>query len=257
MAKLWAHVTDPPPPPSLRRPDLARPSTTWCRAPPPRIPTSATPQPRSSRPRSIGPSNEQSAKVVPGALQETRGRGATRADRARPRRVHRRAPARPARLPRPRRPPWQPVGEPDHSAAGRPARPRRPGRPARPVGRRRRGQPAGRNPRICHRAAASPCVASPSSCSPAGRGDDDGQPSSVGLLAVAATKLPPDLEWRRIASAPFRRQYAAATAVDGKLRVVGGIGVRSRAPRRRSTTRPRTPGRRGRACRSPLHHSRR
>ena len=39
--------------------------------------------------------------------------------------------------------------------------------------------------------------------------------------------LPADLEWRPIRDAPFRRQYAASTVVDGKVWVFGGIGVKS------------------------------
>ena len=49
-------------------------------------------------------------------------------------------------------------------------------------------------------------------------------PSAV--AGPVATKLPADLEWGPIASPPFQRQYAAATTVDGKVMVIGGIGVR-------------------------------
>ncbi len=59
-------------------------------------------------------------------------------------------------------------------------------------------------------------------------GDGEGPSTSTGSASVpAATKLPADLEWRAIRDAPFRRQYAAATAVDGKVWVFGGVGVKS------------------------------
>ena len=60
-------------------------------------------------------------------------------------------------------------------------------------------------------------------------GDDGGSEDEASPSAVAgpvATKLPSDLAWRPIASPSFQRQYAAATAVDGKVMVIGGIGVR-------------------------------
>ena len=61
-----------------------------------------------------------------------------------------------------------------------------------------------------------------------GGGDDEDQPSSAGLTgATAATKLPAGLRWRPISQAPFRRQYAAAAAVDGRLFIFGGVGVKA------------------------------
>ena len=53
MAKLWAHVQDPPPAPSLKRPGLPRRSTTWWRARPRRTRTSASPRPPTWSRRSI------------------------------------------------------------------------------------------------------------------------------------------------------------------------------------------------------------
>jgi N-acetylneuraminic acid mutarotase len=41
---------------------------------------------------------------------------------------------------------------------------------------------------------------------------------------VAAAKLPANLAWQPVADLSFRRQYAASTAVDGKLWIFGGIG---------------------------------
>jgi N-acetylneuraminic acid mutarotase len=59
-----------------------------------------------------------------------------------------------------------------------------------------------------------------------GGGDKKGQSSTRGSVA-AATKLPADLNWQPIADPRFQRQYAASTAVDGKVWVLGGIGVKS------------------------------
>jgi non-specific serine/threonine protein kinase len=59
-----------------------------------------------------------------------------------------------------------------------------------------------------------------------GDGEDSSTPN--GSTSVpAATKLPAGLKWRPIRDAPFRRQYAASTVVDGKVWVFGGIGVKS------------------------------
>jgi len=59
-----------------------------------------------------------------------------------------------------------------------------------------------------------------------GGGEDPSTPN--GSTSVpAATKLPADLEWRAIRDAPFRRQYAASTAVDDKVWVFGGIARKS------------------------------
>jgi non-specific serine/threonine protein kinase len=63
----------------------------------------------------------------------------------------------------------------------------------------------------------------------AGGGDDgEDQSSSPTSAAVGpATKLPADLAWQPLRDAPFRRQYAAATAVDGRVWVFGGVGVKT------------------------------
>jgi N-acetylneuraminic acid mutarotase len=55
-----------------------------------------------------------------------------------------------------------------------------------------------------------------------GDGESDQQASPTAVPGPVATKLPSDLAWSPIASPPFRRQYAAATAV---VMVIGGIGV--------------------------------
>jgi Galactose oxidase, central domain/Kelch motif len=61
----------------------------------------------------------------------------------------------------------------------------------------------------------------------AGGGDEDESSPAGVTSAVAATKLPADLDWRPVADPRFRRQYEAATAVGKKLWVFGGIGVKS------------------------------
>ena len=53
----------------------------------------------------------------------------------------------------------------------------------------------------------------------------DSSDTSTPAPAVVATKLPEGLAWQPISDVPFRRQYAAATAVDGKVWMFGGIGV--------------------------------
>ena len=84
-------------------------------------------------------------------------------------------------------------------------------------------------------------------------GGDGGSEEEASPSAVAgrvATKLPSDLAWRPIASPPFQRQYAATTAVDGKVihdRRDRGQG--RRAPPRKMMTPRRTAGPRGRGCR--------
>ena len=88
----------------------------------------------------------------------------------------------------------------------------------------------------------------------AGGGGDDGDSGSGDTTPVVATKLPADLAWRPVASPPFQRQYAASTAVDGKLWVFGGIGLKSSSTTskvydpatNRWTTGPGLP--------APLHH---
>ena len=78
---------------------------------------------------------------------------------------------------------------------------------------------------------------------------------SGGAAPVVATKLPADLAWRPVASPPFRRQYAAATAVDGSCWVFGGIGVKSSEHDGEGVRpRDRQVEDRARACRLPLHH---
>jgi non-specific serine/threonine protein kinase len=85
----------------------------------------------------------------------------------------------------------------------------------------------------------------------AGGGGDE--PSSEPPV-VAATKLPASLAWQPVAELSFRRQYAASTAVDGKLWIFGGIGSGSSS----TTTKIYDPGANrwstGPGLPLPLHH---
>ena len=234
MAKLWAHVTDPPPPPTLRRPDLAKAfDDVVARA------TSKDPDQRYATASELAAAvnqavNDQSSKVIPGALQATHAAAAPPAPTGTEHDVFI------AGAPDPSQPsaPAAPASAVDSQSgspttAGRapdpPAPPGPPGPPGPPAGSSAGGASrAGRNPRIfIALAAAAVAVAVAVFLLAGGSGDDDDQPSSVSAGAVAATKLPANLEWRSIRDAPFRRQYAASTEVDGKLWVVGGIGVRT------------------------------
>jgi N-acetylneuraminic acid mutarotase len=53
-------------------------------------------------------------------------------------------------------------------------------------------------------------------------GDDDGSGSEQAAVGPA-TELPGDLAWQPIDKLPYKRQYAAATAVDDKIWQFGGI----------------------------------
>jgi hypothetical protein len=88
-----------------------------------------------------------------------------------------------------------------------------------------------------------------------GGGGEDRSTSAEHASAPAATKLPADIEWRAINDAPFQRQYAAATAVDGKVMVTGGIWVKDAS----TTTKFYNPEtgiwRAGPGLQTPLHHA--
>ena len=124
MAKLWAHVTDAPPSPGLRRPDLVPAfNDVVARA------TAKEPDARYARASDLAAAvdeaiREQSSRVVPGGLQDTRAAAGSGGAR----RVHRRAVPVPRSLPaRPRAPGGNITagfgvrsasGSPDHSSAG-------------------------------------------------------------------------------------------------------------------------------------------
>jgi non-specific serine/threonine protein kinase len=60
-----------------------------------------------------------------------------------------------------------------------------------------------------------------------GGGGENQSSSNESTSVRPATKLPTDLDWRPIRDAPFRRQYAAATATNDKIWVFGGIARKS------------------------------
>ena len=226
MAKLWAHVTDPPPSPSLTRPELDRAfDEIVARA------TAKDPRQRYATASELAAAvittiEDRSSFVAPDDLQLTQPGGPPSAP-----------PASAAAPPAPPPPPpsehdlfiSEPV-EPAASSAQPPAEPPS-AAPAQPLS-FGGGPPAPperkpRNPRalLAVAAAAVVALAVVAFVVLGGGGDDDG--GERGAAPVVATKLPADLAWQSLASPPFQRQYAAATAVGNKLWVVGGIGRKS------------------------------
>ena len=214
MAKLWAHVTDPPPAPSLERPHLVKAfDDVVARA------TAKDPRERYSKASDLAAAvdraaEEQRSQFHPAGAELA---AATRAPAPAPVSEHDLFIAEPAQTPAPPPPqspvPPQPVGPPEPSGEGGPPAP-----PHRPR----------RNPRVLLAVAGLAVAAVVAAVLLAGGGGDGGGGSGSGDAApVVATKLPADLAWQPVASPTFRRQYAAATAVDGKLWVFGGIGLKS------------------------------
>jgi N-acetylneuraminic acid mutarotase len=207
MAKLWAHVQDPPPAPRLKRPELvAAFDEVVSRA------TAKDPNDRYAKASDLADAvdraiAEQRAAIGPDAVQATRAAGV--------------APA---------------TGEHDlfvpapgggSAADGRDTPPPAP----RERGRRSRLLVVGGVLVAMLGVLAAVLLA----------GGGDGNEEEAPRQAVAgpvATKLPSNLAWSPIASPPFQRQYAAATAVDGEVVVVGGIGVRDAS----TTTKVYDPG---------------
>jgi non-specific serine/threonine protein kinase len=220
MAKLWAHVTDPPPAPSLERPHLIKAfDDVVARA------TAKDPRERYTKASDLAAAvdraaDEQRSQFHPGGGEVTAAAGAPA-----PAPVSEHdlfiagPPAQPPVTPPPQPPP------PPQTAPPPPAGPREPvgegGPTAPPRGPRR-------NPRLLLAVAglAVAAIVGAVLLAGGGGGDDDGS-GSGDTAPVVATKLPADLAWRPVASPTFRRQYAAATAVDGKLWVFGGIGLKS------------------------------
>ncbi len=226
MAKLWAHVTDPPPSPSLTRPELNRAfDEIVARA------TAKDPRQRYATASELAAAvittiEDRSSFVAPDDLQLTQPGGPPSAP-----------PASAASPPAPPPPPpsehdlfiSEPV-QPAASSAQPPAEPPS-AAPAQPLS-FGGGPPAPperkpRNPRalLAVAAAAVVALAVVAFVVLGGGGDDDG--GGEAAAPVVATKLPADLAWQSLASPPFQRQYAAATAVGNKLWVVGGIGRKS------------------------------
>ena len=217
MAKLWAHVQDPPPSPSLKRPDLVPAFD--------EVVSRATAKDMGDR---YATASELAAAVDRATTQQSAkpdAVGATRATGAAPsgdgHDVFLAEPtAGGASIPSSEP---EATGPPPDAPSGTPAAPRRPAA-------RSRMLLAGAGLVLLLGVVAGVLLVG-------GGGDDDGSSPSTAAAPVA-TKLPADLAWRPIASPPFRRQYAAATAVAGKVMVVGGIGVKESS----TTTKVYDPG---------------
>jgi non-specific serine/threonine protein kinase len=249
MAKLWAHVQDPCPAPSLKRPDLV---PAWddvvARA------TAKEADDRFGRVAEVAAAvddamAEQRAQSGPAGLQATRPAGATAPPSARS--EHDLFIAEPTKLgsdgaqdppsppppsapafdwPTPQPPSETPAGA--HAvAAGIAAAP--PAPPAPPAQRPVTGPPGAGPPKkgnsrlLLALGAAAVLAIAVIAFVVVGGGDDGGGDVGEPPPVPTATRLPEDLEWRPIADVPFRRQYAAATAIGDKIWLFGGIGSRS------------------------------
>ena len=219
MAKLWAHVTDQPPSPSLKRPDLVKDfDEVVARA------TAKDPADRYATASELGAAVhraiiEQGIELEPGAFQATRQAEAPSLGE------HDVFIADPTHAPAPSDP--SPTAAPATAIGSGTTRP--PPLSAPPVAPEPGPQPPQRrNPRVAFALAALllALVVAAVVVFALGGGDED-QGSAGPVTVPAATALPADLEWRASRDAPFRRQYAASTAVDGKLWVFGGVGVRT------------------------------
>jgi serine/threonine protein kinase/N-acetylneuraminic acid mutarotase len=211
MAKLWAHVQDPPPSPSLKRPELVDAFDAV-------VARATAKDPNDRYPKASDLANavdraveEQSAALGPNAVDATRAAGV--APSTGEHEVFVRAPIRSstseARATEPPPTPPSPGGD---GFAPAPAAPSRAG---------------SRFPLVIAAAGVVAVLGVLAALLLAGGGDgSDEEGSRPEVAAPVATKLPSDLAWRPIASPPFRRQYAAATAVDGNVIVIGGIGVK-------------------------------
>jgi non-specific serine/threonine protein kinase len=242
MAKLWAHVQDPPPSPSLKRPELVESFddvVSCATAKDPRDRYASASDLADAVDRAVA---KQQAALGPDAVHATRAAGVAPSTGEHD--VFVQAPSGTstpeARDSEP--PPTPPSAGGDGSVAA-PAAPSRRGASSRLV-----------------LAAAVVVVALGILAAVLLAGGDDGggndeQASPSAAAAPVATKLPSDLAWQPIASPPFRRQYAAATAVDGKVMVIGGIGVRESS----TTTKIYDPGSgswtTGPGLPAPLHHA--
>jgi non-specific serine/threonine protein kinase len=82
----------------------------------------------------------------------------------------------------------------------------------------------------------------------------DSSDTSTPAPAVVATKLPEGLAWQPISDVPFRRQYAAATAVDGKVWLFGGIGSKTSSTTTKSFDPKTNKWSTGPGLPVPLHH---
>jgi N-acetylneuraminic acid mutarotase len=208
MAKLWAHVQDPPPSPRLKRPELVEAfDEVVSRA------TAKDPNDRYAKASDFADAVDRAAAKQSSAfgLDAVGAAGAAgAASSADEHDVFVSAPTRDSapqdRVAEP--PPTPPPGDdgPEAAASG--------GRGARP--------------RLVLAVAAVVLALGVLAAVllTGGDGGNDEEAAPPAVAGPVATKLPADLAWRPIASPPFQRQYAAATAVDGKLIVAGGIGVK-------------------------------
>ena len=222
MAKLWAHVTDPPPSPSLKRPDLAHGFDEV-------VARATAKNPRRPLLQGLGARRRrhQHDRGSPELSPPTTSRSPTRppAERgAAERALSAPAPAqraRPVHLGASRACGGVRATAPSRAAPSRRRRRRR--SPRASAGGRRAGPPsASRATRACYRGRGARRRARRRGVRAAQRGGDDGGGGTA--APVVATQLPADLAWQPIASPPFQRQYAAATGVGKKLWVIGGIG---------------------------------
>jgi non-specific serine/threonine protein kinase len=255
VAKLWAHVTDPPPAPSSTRPDLVKAFDVVVARATAKDPAGRYPRASELAAAVDRASAEQRSRPELGGLQATRAAAGEHdvflAEPTHP-------PAQPAAshdAPETVAPPPPPTGGPAEPPASVPAT------DSHVSGERLRATEDGGHGGTGD-SGAPPAVAEPPPAADAtagvrapirdGRnrrvlfglgvlglalvvaavvlltgGGDDGDQATPPASAVAATKLPANLDWRPIADPRFRRQYAAATAVGDKLWVFGGIGVKS------------------------------
>ena len=235
MAKLWAHVQDPPPSPSLSRPELIKAfDDVVARA------TAKNPNDRYAKASEVAAAvdnaiTEQSSQLGPGALQATRAAEAAAPSFERHDVFIAEPTQGPAQAPVPSAdqgtaPPAGPSAAPGPSAdQGTAPPPAPPSGPAAPPGQSDPGGPppgGRRNPRILLGVAALLLVLAVGAAVLLAGGGGDDESSTPAVAAPVATTLPDDLAWQPIAAPPFRRQYAGATGVDDKLMVIGGIGVK-------------------------------
>ena len=226
MAKLWAHVQDPCPAPRLKRPGLVEAfDEVVARA------TAKDPDDRYGRASELAAAvnaavSEQRAHIGRAALQATHASGTDEHE------IFAAEPTRVAPTPAddPATPPpgsGAPAPQPQAVAAGPPTLLEAPppgGPPSDVSAPDAAGPPGGRrSPRVLLALGVVGAIvlAAVAVVLLAGGDDEKGSPEPA---AVVAPKLPANLAWEPVASLPFRRQYAASTALEGKLWVFGGIG---------------------------------
>ena len=268
MAKLWAHVQDPCPLPSTKRDDLVQAfDDVVARA------TAKEPEDRFARASEMAvavdaAAAEQRAHLGPAGLQATRAAGAEAPSvgehdvfLAEPTQAGAPVPEAPLNETTPApmsapafdwpstheqpqiadpAPPPPPTPPPSERAAA--VAPRGPGRPPQQGGRSRLLIALGLVGVIVVAAAAFLFT----------RGDSSD--TSTPAPAVVATKLPEDLAWQPISDVPFRRQYAAATAVDGKVWLFGGIATKTSSTTTKSFDPETNRWSTGPGLPVPLHH---